>query len=99
MAQVDFVNYFSIIIWFNIIFICFYFINYLYIVPLIFNNLLMRSKKLQFFVYKNKIKYCKIFSFISENMGKIFNSYIFFRVNLNIYYLYSSFVVYKIILC
>jgi len=99
MAQVDFVNYFSIIIWFNLIFICFYFINYLYIVPLIFNNLLMRSKKLQYFICKNKIKYCKIFLFISEDMNKIFDLYAFFRVNLNIYNIYSGFMVYKTILC
>jgi len=61
MAQVDFVNYFSIIIWFNLLFLSFYLINYTYIVPIIYNNLLIRSKSLQNYINKNKIKYSKIF--------------------------------------
>jgi len=99
MAQVDFVNYFSIIIWFNLLFLSFYLINYTYIVPIIYNNLLIRSKSLQNYINKNKIKYSKIFLIVSRNIDNFFNSYNFLKINLNIYNLYSKFVIYKIILC
>jgi len=99
MAQVDFVNYFSIIIWFNLLFLFFYLLNYTYIVPIIYNNLYIRSKRLQIFISKNKIKYGKIFLLISKNIDKIFNPYDFYKINLNIYNIYSNFIVYKIVLC
>ena len=99
MAQVDFVNYFSIIIWFNFIFLFFYIMNYAYIVPIIYNNLLIRTKNLQFYINKNKIKYSKIFLMVSKNIDNFFNSYNFFRINLNIYNIYSNFAIYKIVLC
>ncbi len=99
MAQVDFVNYFSIIIWFNLLFFFFYLLNYTYIVPIIYNNLYIRSKRLQIFISKNKIKYGKIFLLISKNIDKIFNPYDFYKINLNIYNIYSNFIVYKIVLC
>jgi len=99
MAQVDFVNYFSIIIWFNLLFLFFYLINYTYIIPIIYNNLLIRSKNLYYFINLNKIKYNKIFLISSKNIDKFFNLYNFFRLNLNIYNIYSNFVIYKIILC
>ena len=84
MAQVDFVNYFSIIIWFNLLFFIFYLINYTYIIPIIYNNLYIRSK---------------IFLLTSKNLDKFFNSYDFHKVNLNIYNIYSNFVINKIVLC
>ena len=99
MAQVDFVNYFSIIIWFNLLFLFFYLINYTYIIPIIYNNLLIRSKNLYYFINLNKIKYNKIFLISSKNIDKFFNLYNFFRLNLNIYNIYSNFVIYKITLC
>ena len=99
MAQVDFANYFSIIIWFNLLFLFFYLINYTYIVPLIYNNLFIRSKNLKNYINKNKIKYSKIFLMVSKNIDNFFNSYNFLKINLNIYNLYSNFVIYKIILC
>jgi hypothetical protein len=99
MAQVDFVNYFSIIIWFNLLFLLFYLINYTYIIPIIYNNLLIRNKNLQYFININKIKYNKIFLIGSKNIDKFFNLYNFFRLNLNIYNIYSNFIIYKIILC
>jgi hypothetical protein len=99
MAQVDFINYFSIIIWFNFLFLVFYLINYTYMVPLLYNNLLMRSKSLQSNINKNKIKYSKIFLITSKNIDKIFNSSNFFKINLNIYNIYSNFIIYKIIVC
>lgn len=99
MAQVDFVNYFSIIIWFNFIFLFFYILNYTYVVPIIYNNLFIRSKSLQYYINKNKIKYNRIFLIGSKNIDKIFTSYNFFKLNLNIYIIYSNFIIYKIILC
>lgn len=99
MAQVDLVNFFSIIIWFNLLFLFFYMINYMYILPLIYINLFIRSKILQSFIVKNKLKYNKIFLLQSKNIDKNFNSYVFFKVNINAYNLYSLFVVNKILLC
>jgi len=99
MAQVDFINYFSIIIWFNLLFFSFYLLNYTYIVPLIYNNIYIRSKKLQNFIIKNKLRYGIIFLLISKNIDKFFNSYDFYKINLNIYNIYSNFVIHKIVLC
>lgn len=97
MAQVDIVNYFSIIIWFNLLFFFFYMVNYMYILPLIYINLFIRSKILQNFINKNKLKYNKIFLLQSKNIERNFNSYDFFKVNINIYNLYSTFVINKIL--
>jgi hypothetical protein len=77
MAQVDFVNYFSIIFWFNLLFLLFYLLNYTYIVPIIYNNIYIRSKRLQNFIVKNKLRYGIIFLLISKNVDKFFNSYDF----------------------
>lgn len=99
MAQVDSINYFSIIIWFNLLFLFFYLLNYTYIVPLIYNNIYIRSKKLQNFIIKNKLRYGIIFLLISKNIDKFFNSYDFYKINLNIYNIYSNFVIHKIVLC
>ena len=99
MAQVDFVNYFSIIIWFNLFFFLFYLLNYTYIVPIIYNNLYIRSKRLQNLIISNKFKYSIIFLLTSKNIYTFFNSYDFYRVNLNIYNIYSIFIIYKIVLC
>jgi hypothetical protein len=99
MAQVDFINYFSIIIWFNFLFLFFYLLNYTYIVPLIYNNLTIRSKRLQFFIVKNKLRYGIIFLLTSKNVDKFFNSYDFYKINLNIYNIYSNFIIYKLVLC
>jgi len=99
MAQVDSVNYFSIIIWFNLLFILFYLLNYTYIVPIIYNNIYIRSKRLQCFIINSKFKYGIIFLLNSKNIDKVFNSYDFSKINLNIYNLYSNFVIYRIVLC
>lgn len=99
MAQVDFVNYFSIIIWFNFLFIIFYLLNYSYILPIIYNNICIRVKRLQYFVIKGKSKYGIIFLLVSKNFDNFFNSYNFCRLNINIYNLYSNFLIYKIALC
>ena len=99
MAQVDFVNYFSIIFWFNLLFLLFYLSNYTYIVPIIYNNIYIRSKRLQNFIVKNKLRYGIIFLLISKNVDKFFNSYDFYKVNLNVYNIYSNFVIYKLVLC
>jgi hypothetical protein len=99
MAQVDFVNYFSIIVWFNLFFFLFYLLNYTYIVPIIYNNIYIRSKRLQNFIINSKFKYGIIFLLTSKNIDKIFNSYDFSKIKLNIYNIYSIFVIYKLVLC
>ena len=99
MAQVDFINYFSILFWFNFLFVFFYLINYSYIVPVIYNNLYIRSKSLQFYINKNKVKYNRIFLIVSKNIDKFFNSYDFLKLNLNVYSMYSNIIIHKIILC
>ena len=99
MAQVDFINYFSIIIWFNFLFFIFYLLNYTYIVPLIYNNIFIRSKRLQDFIINNKSKYGIIFLLISKTIDKNFNSYDFSKINLNVYNIFSNFVIYRIVLC
>ena len=99
MAQVDLVNFFSIIIWFNLLFFIFYIINYMYLLPLIYNNLFIRNKFLQSFINKNKLKYNKVFLLISKNIDKNFKSYDFFKTNINIPNIYSSIVINKIVLC
>jgi len=67
MAQVDFVNYFSILFWFYILFIVYYLINYSIILPSIYSLLKVRFNiyvkyfiklKLQFNYYiKNVINF------------------------------------------
>jgi len=99
MAQVDLVNYFSIIIWFNLLFLMFYIVNYMYLLPLIYNNLSIRSKVLQSFINKNKLKYNKIFLLTSKNIDKNFKSYDFFKSNINVYNIYSTITINKISLC
>ena len=42
MAQVDFVNYFSILFWFYIIFVIYYLINYTLLLPSIYSTLKVR---------------------------------------------------------
>lgn len=99
MAQVDFINYFSIIIWFNFLFLFFYLLNYTYILPLIYSNIYIRSKKLFNFIIKNKFKNGKFFLLVSKNIDKSFNSYKFLKINLNFYNIYSNIIIYKIVLC
>lgn len=99
MAQVDFLNYFSIIIWFNFLFLFFYLLNYTYIIPLIYNNMSIRVKRLQNFIINSKSKYGIIFLLIGKNIDRFFNSFDFFKINLSIYNLYSNFLVYKIVSC
>ena len=99
MAQADFVNYFSILIWFNFLFFFFYILNYTYIVPIIYNNIYIRSKILLNFVIKNKFKYGRIFLLTSKNINRFFNSHIFCKINLSIYNIYSNFTIYKLVLC
>jgi hypothetical protein len=73
--------------------------NYMYILPIIYNNLYVRSKILQNFINTNKLKFVNFFLLISRNLDKIFNPYDFNKVNLNILNLYSNFVIYKVALC
>lgn len=54
MAQVDFVNYFSILFWFYLIFVIYYLINYSLLLPSIYSTLKVRRNI--YFSYFVKIK-------------------------------------------
>jgi len=71
----------------------------MYILPIIYNNLYIRSKIFQSFINKNKLTFGKFFLLISKNLEKFFNPYDFNKINLNVLNLYSNFVIYKIALC
>lgn len=71
----------------------------MYIVPIIYNNLYIRSKIYQIFITKNKLTFGKFFLLISKNLDKFFNPYDFNKINLNVLNLYSNFAIYKIALC
>jgi hypothetical protein len=73
MAQVDFVNYFSILFWFFLLLIIYYLINYSVLFPSIYSIILTRYN-----IYKtliNKLKN-KLNFYIKNNMF-IINSYNF----------------------
>ena len=74
-------------------------LNYTYIVPIIYNNIYIRCKRLQDFIIKNKLKYGNFFLLTGRNVDRFFNSYDFYKINLSIYNLYSNFIVYKLLLC
>ena len=73
--------------------------NYMYIVPIIYNNLYMRSKIFQSIINKNKLIFGKIFLLMSKNFDTFFNPHDFNKQNLNVFNIYSNFIIYKIILC
>lgn len=54
MAQVDMVNYFSILFWFFLLVIIYYLINYTYLLPNLFTNLYVRS-----LIFKNHLNIMK----------------------------------------
>jgi hypothetical protein len=99
MAQVDFVNYFSILIWFNFLILFFYLLNYTCIIPIIYNNIFIRSKLLLNFIIKNKYKYDRIFLLNSKNISRFFSLHDFCKINISIYNIYSNIIIYKTILC
>lgn len=74
MAQVDFVNYFSILFWFFILFVIYYLINYSLLLPNLYSTIATRYN-----LYKESINLLKIkFSrYIKNN---------FFYINLKITY-------------
>ena len=55
MAQVDFVNYFSILFWFFLLFVIYYLINYSFLLPSIYTIINTR-----FYIYKQYINSIKI---------------------------------------
>lgn len=55
MAQVDFVNYFSILFWFFLLFVIYYLINYSFLLPSIYSIISTR-----FFIYKQYINSIKV---------------------------------------
>jgi len=80
MAQVDFVNYFSILFWFYIIFVIYYLVNYSLLLPSIYSTLKVRKNiYISYFIkikvkIQNTIKGFNVFFYIK----KIFNVLFFF---------------------
>ena len=86
MAQVDFVNYFSILFWFYIIFIIYYLVNYILLLPSLYSTLKVRRNI--YISYFIKIK-CKVQNTIKGSnaffyIKKIFNI-LFFLLKKSIY--------------
>lgn len=79
MAQADFFNYFSILIWFVIFFFFFYIINYIFIIPFVYSNLYTKSR--YFYFLFNKIRNYEYVLILD----KIYVYYI--KKNLNIIYI------------
>lgn len=77
MAQVDFVNYFSILFWFFVSFIIYYSINYTILLPTIYSILCIRYNTYKYIVNCLKLKI---------NLQSIISIYI----NITLYYLYSA---------
>lgn len=71
MAQVDFVNYFSILFWFFLFFIIYYLINYSILLPSIYSVITIR-----FNIYK---KYNNILKLKFNRYIKNYNFYITFK--------------------
>jgi hypothetical protein len=71
MAQVDFINYFSILFWFYIVFVIYYLVNYNVLFPSIYSVLKVRSNI--YIYYFNKIK-SKI-----QNIIKEFNIFFYIK--------------------
>lgn len=86
MAQVDFINYFSILYWFFIIFIIYYLINYSILLPSIFSLVSTRHN-----IYKELVITIRLkFNSYIKNLYNYFifkNSYIsfLFLLKSNIY--------------
>jgi hypothetical protein len=57
MAQVDFLNYFSILFWFFILFIIYYLSNYSYILPSLYSILFTRFALFHLYLSKLKAKF------------------------------------------
>lgn len=90
MAQVDFVNYFSILFWFYILFIIYYLINYSIVLPSIYS--LLKVKYNIYFKYFIKLKlqfnyYIK--NFLNFIVIKNIFFLLFFLLKKNIYIFYK----------
>jgi len=78
MAQVDIINYFSILFWFFLLFIINYLINYSFLLPLSYTTISIR-----FLIYKY---YLILFKLRYQSYIKIYNLYFYIR-NLFLYVL------------
>lgn len=74
MAQVDFVNYFSILFWFFILFVIYYLINYSLLLPNLYSTIATRYN-----LYKESINVLKI------KFGRYIKNY-FFNINSKVTY-------------
>jgi hypothetical protein len=57
MAQVDFVNYFSILFWFFLLFIIYYLINYCFLLPSIYSIITTRFNIFKEYIFSLKSKF------------------------------------------
>jgi hypothetical protein len=88
MAQVDFINYFSILVWFFILFVIYYLINYSILLPSIHSILFTRKS-----IYKELFIIIKLkFNSYIKNLNNYFylksiflNFLYFLKTNIYIY--------------
>ena len=79
MAQVDFVNYFSILFWFFIFIVIYYLLNYSVLFPSIYSILTVRYNMYKLLITKLKYK-----------IGTYIKNYTY-SISSNVYIIYSFF--------
>jgi hypothetical protein len=80
MAQVDFINYFSVLFWFFFLFIVYYFINYSFLLPIIYSSLSSRVMIYKSFLKTIKYKNINFFvRIINKNINYFFIFLIIFK--------------------
>lgn len=98
MSQVDILNFFSIIFWFSSFFILFYFLNYSYVLPIIYTSLLLKYNKFLLILSNVKTKY-NAFITVSDDVLKyiyIFNNFSFIKYNYNYYSFIYKWIIYSL---
>ncbi len=80
MAQVDFINYFSILFWFFILFIIYYLINYSLLLPNLYSAIITRYNLYKESVFILKLKFSRYIKnyFFSINLKPTYIIFLFF---------------------
>jgi len=71
MAQVDFVNYFSILFWFYIVFVIYYLVNFSVLLPSVYSTLKVRNNIYIYYFIRIKLKI--------QNIIKGFNIFFYIK--------------------
>jgi hypothetical protein len=80
MAQVDFVNYFSILFWFFILFVIYYVINYSFLLPNIYATIYTRYSLYKESILVLKVKFSRYIKnyFFYINIKATYSIFLFF---------------------